>query len=231
VMHMADLDKERALEKIKKCLALGESSNPHEAEAALRQARKLMDKFHLDFSDVDASRAQEHEFKIGSGSRAPVVWVKMLGNTVGNSMGCVTFFRHGSRGQSIIFIGETGNAELAAYAYEVLLRQLERQRKEFVAKLDGYESGAKRKLGARFAEGWIGAIAAKVSEFGGVSEEGERAINAYCSRVYPEVKVSKMQRRKINMQEYKAMLAGEEEGEKVSLHKPVGRGEEQLLLV
>lgn len=228
---MSDIDRARALEKIKKCLALSESNNPHEAESALRQARKLMDKFHLDYSDADASRAQEHEFKIGTGSRAPARWVRMLANTVGTSMGCVTFFRHGSLGQSIIFIGETGNAELAAYAYEILLRQLERQRKEFVCNLDGYEIGAKRKLGARFAEGWIGAIAAKVSEFGGVSAEGERAINAYCSRAYPEVKVSKMPRRKINLLEYKAMLAGEEEGEKVSLHKPVGRGEEQLLLV
>ncbi len=227
---MMNRDKERALEKIKKCLALSESSNPHEAQAALRQARKLMDKFHLDYSDVDASRAQEHEFKIGTGSRAPVRWVKMLGNTVGASMGCVTFFRHGSLGQSIIFIGETGNAELAGYAYEVLLRQLERQRKEFVAKLNGHKKSDKRVLGSRFAEGWISAIAAKVNEFGGVSEEAERAINAYCTRVYPDVPVSKMPRRKINLLEYKAMLAGEEEGEKVSLHKPVGRGEEQLLL-
>lgn len=228
---MMNRDKERALEKIKKCLALSESSNPHEAQAALRQARKLMDKFHLDYSDVDASRAQEHEFKIGTGSRAPVRWVKMLGNTVGASMGCVTFFRHGSLGQSIIFIGETGNAELAGYAYEVLLRQLERQRKEFVAKLNGHKKSDKRVLGSRFAEGWISAIAAKVNEFGGVSEEAERAINAYCTRVYPDVAVSKMPRRKINLLEYKAMLAGEEEGEKVSLHKPVGRGDEQLLLV
>lgn len=228
---MGEIDKARALEKIKKCLALSQSSNPHEAESALRQARKLMDKFHLDYSDVDASRAQEHEFNIGPGSRAPVRWVKMLGNTVGTSMGCVTFFRHGCLGQSIIFIGETGNAELAGYAYEVLLRQLDRQRKEFVAKLSGYKKSDKRVLGARFAEGWISAIAAKVNEFGGVSEEAERAINAYCTRVYPDVPVSKMPRRKINLQEYKAMLAGEEEGEKVSLHKPVGRGEEQLLLV
>lgn len=227
---MMNRDKERALEKIKKCLALSESSNPYEAQAALRQARKLMDKFHLDFADVDASRAQEYEFKIGSGRRSPVAWVKMLGNTVGTSMGCVTFFRHGSLGQSIIFIGETGNAELAGYAYEVLLRQLECQRKEFIAKLIGHPKGTKRVLGSRFAEGWISAIAAKVNEFGGVSEEAERAIKAYCTRVYPDVQISKMPRRKINLQEYKAMLAGEEEGEKVSLNKPVSRDGSLALL-
>lgn len=45
---MAEIDKARELEKIKKCLALSQSSNAHEAESELRQARKLMDKFHLD---------------------------------------------------------------------------------------------------------------------------------------------------------------------------------------
>lgn len=227
---MMNRDNERALEKIKKCLALSESSNPHEAQAALRQARKLMDKFHLDFSDVDASRAQEYEFRIGDGRRAPAVWVRMLGNTVGTSMGCVTFFRHGPLGQSIIYIGETGNAELAGYAYEVLLRKLEAQRKEYVATLRGGPPGMKRKLGARFAEGWIGAIAAKVNQFGGVSEEAEKAINAYCARVHPDVPVNKMVRRKIDLSEYTALLAGEEEGDKVSLNKPVSRDGSQALL-
>ncbi|HHM9894520.1 TPA: DUF2786 domain-containing protein [Pseudomonas aeruginosa] len=52
VNHIFDRNKEQMLEKIKKCLAFVESSNPHEAEAALRQARKLVDKFHLVFSDA-----------------------------------------------------------------------------------------------------------------------------------------------------------------------------------
>ena len=36
-------DRDKILDKIKKCLALSASSNEHEAEAALRQARKMME--------------------------------------------------------------------------------------------------------------------------------------------------------------------------------------------
>jgi hypothetical protein len=35
------MDRETALTKIKKCLALAKSSNEHEAAAAMRQAQKL----------------------------------------------------------------------------------------------------------------------------------------------------------------------------------------------
>ena len=44
-MESNSFSRERALEKIKKCLALAESPNPNEAESALRQARKLMEKY------------------------------------------------------------------------------------------------------------------------------------------------------------------------------------------
>ena len=35
------MDKQKVLEKIKKCLALGESANEHEAAQAIRQAQIL----------------------------------------------------------------------------------------------------------------------------------------------------------------------------------------------
>lgn len=37
------MNDQRILERIKKCLALSQSSEPHEAAAALRQAQKLME--------------------------------------------------------------------------------------------------------------------------------------------------------------------------------------------
>jgi len=49
----------RAPDRIKKCFALAKSSNPHEAEAAMRQARKIMDKFKLKIGDVHATQTEE----------------------------------------------------------------------------------------------------------------------------------------------------------------------------
>lgn len=39
-----------------------------------------------------------------------------------------------------------------------------------------------------------------------------------------------MARRKINLAEIAAIIAGEEQGNKVSLHMPMGRDEKQLLI-
>ena len=39
------MDKEKALDKIKKCLALSRSANEHEAAQALKHAQALMDKY------------------------------------------------------------------------------------------------------------------------------------------------------------------------------------------
>ncbi|MFC0020178.1 DUF2786 domain-containing protein [Neisseria gonorrhoeae] len=42
-----NMDKEKVLDKIKKCLALGRSANEHEAAQALRQAQALMEKYKV----------------------------------------------------------------------------------------------------------------------------------------------------------------------------------------
>lgn len=68
-MESKSFSRERALEKIKKCLALAESTNPNEAESALRQARKLMEKYQLEMSDVDSSRADEYVHQVGKATR------------------------------------------------------------------------------------------------------------------------------------------------------------------
>lgn len=53
------MDKNTAIDKIKKCLALSKSDNPHEAAAALRQAQKLMALYKVDALDVSLADVTE----------------------------------------------------------------------------------------------------------------------------------------------------------------------------
>ena len=53
------MDKEKVLDKIKKCLALGESANEHEAAQAIRQAQILMKKYGVSEIDVELSAVTE----------------------------------------------------------------------------------------------------------------------------------------------------------------------------
>lgn len=63
------MDRESALKRIRKCLALAESDEPHEAAAALRHARALMDKFHVTESEAALSDITESSC-LSSGKRA-----------------------------------------------------------------------------------------------------------------------------------------------------------------
>jgi len=53
------MDHSKALDKIKKLLRLAASDNPHEAAAAMRQARALMEKYRLEESDIQLSEVFE----------------------------------------------------------------------------------------------------------------------------------------------------------------------------
>lgn len=219
----------RALERVKKCFALAKSGNVHEAEAAMRQAQKLMDKFKFEMGDVDASRAEEFRLKISEGTGNPARWIRSLAVTVGQAFGCVSFYATGAQGQSLIFIGDTGAAEMAAYAYEVLVRQLKLTRKAYLSQFTFASASRRRRAGEVYAESWVSSVAVRVQEFAGVTEEVERAIKAYVEKSYPDVKVGRMNRRKLTVGEYQAYLQGQEDGAAASLYTPMGHDQVQAI--
>ena len=53
------MNKEKYLAKIKKLLALGQSTNSHEAALAVARARKLMAEYHVTELDVGISDISE----------------------------------------------------------------------------------------------------------------------------------------------------------------------------
>lgn len=225
--------RKRALDKVRKCLELGKSSNPHEAETALRQARKLMDKHQLEQSDVLASQVESVELQVGKGLRMPPLWVRMLSELVASAFGCIHLIqRVRGVGTSILFIGPGGNGEIAKYAYEVLSRQLQVGKRNFFSRFDALETGVKRKMGARYAEQWLISVHDQVKSFSGMDEESERAVSAYMEKHFPETEHIKPRRRpKLSQAEMVAAIAGSEDGEKVSIYVPVNSDPERPSLL
>ncbi|SOP99272.1 hypothetical protein CFBP2118_02416 [Pseudomonas syringae pv. syringae] len=70
---------ERAIRKIKHCLALSQSSNVNEAATAMRQAQ--MRKYHLSETDVKVSDAGEAESSMSRAARRPL-WDQQLSAVV-----------------------------------------------------------------------------------------------------------------------------------------------------
>lgn len=168
------MNREQALDKIKKCLALAASSNPHEAAAALRQAQKLMAAHHI--SEQDVSLADVAEAAAVAHHADLVQWEAVLAHMVADAFGCHVYtqilpkltggrFR---RQRRYVFVGVGSASEVAAYAYDVLSRQCAKDRRAHIkAQPKSCKPKTKTARGDLYAEGWCEGVRAKLDRFAG----------------------------------------------------------------
>src|SRR5471030_482955 len=144
--HIDEKKLERAIRKIKHCLALSKNTNENEAATALRQAQALMREYRLTEIDVKLSDVGEVESQFSRSERRPT-WDQHLGAAVAevfncsslrNRQWCETKRRIIERAS---FVGVTPAQHIALYAYEALLTKLTLARKEYAA---GVRSGKYR---------------------------------------------------------------------------------------
>lgn len=168
------MDHKKALEKIKKCLRLAASSNPHEAAAAMRQARALMEKYQVGETDVLMADVQEVAARSGSKVN-PTQWEANLAGTVARAYSCRIVFIAGPGNWS--FVGEM--AEVAGYAMTLLLRQVRQARRDYITtKLKRCKTATKTKRADMFCDAWVWEVRKKVREFAG-NQEPSAAVEAY----------------------------------------------------
>ena len=123
------MDKQKVLEKIKKCLALGESANEHEAAQAIRQAQILMKKYGISEMDVELSAVTEKGVPVAA---TLPTWHQVLISQCAKAFGVKSYKCTQWGLAEARFFGIGIKPELAAYAYEVLLRQLKKERREYI---------------------------------------------------------------------------------------------------
>lgn len=174
------MDHSKALDKIKKLLRLAGSSNPHEAAAAMRQARAMMERFGLGEADVALSDVCEHSTASGS-KMNPAQWEASLAHTVAKAYSCQMLFI--SFAGQWRFIGEM--AEVAGYTMTILLRQVRKARRDYItSELKRCKPANKTKRADMFCEGWVWAVRQQVNQFAGNAKPSEAA-EAYMLKHYP----------------------------------------------
>lgn len=177
------MNKQEAIAKIKKCLALSASSNEHEAEVALRQAQSLMQKYGVDEADLLAAGVSEAEAKAGT-ARKPTNWEARLAGKIAEAFGCNILYAPSWKGNKWLYIGCGVSPEIAMYAFEVLFRQLKRQRAEHIkTKLKRCKTVTKTRRADLFCEGWVQSLTATIHKFAGSPEQDEQ-IAAYMLKNY-----------------------------------------------
>lgn len=214
---------ERILEKIKKCLEMAKSktSNPNEAETALRQARKLMDLYSLEMGDVLASMACEASVLAGS-EGSPPAWRVRLAQVCGLAFGTRLIITNSIFGAArFIFVGCSAAPELTGYAYQVLERQLQKARREYLKTQKRCKRSTKVARGDAFANAWIDAVHTKIDAFAGVEDNIADAIEAFMAKNHPELESFDLKRRKLKMRDEVAADAGYAAGKSAQLHQAV----------
>lgn len=165
------MDREKALDKIKKCLALSKSANEHEAAQALKQAQALMKRYGIDEQEVELSSVNETQGVVCA--QIPPLWQKYLASVVCSCFGVRSYmdYRYNPIRQKVEgllkFFGISPRAELAEYAYTVLLRQIKKHRAEYMKNSLAKVRLVKNKTfrADEFCIGWIFAVQRKVDVF------------------------------------------------------------------
>lgn len=168
--HINEKKLERAIRKIKHCLALSQSANENEAATALRQAQALMREYRLTEMDVKLSDVGEVESQFSRNERRPA-WDQQLSASVAAVFNCSSLrVRDWCKTKNRVverasFIGVTPSQHIALYAYEALLTKLKLARKQYSA---GVRSGKYRSAysaetaGDHFALAWVAQVYGKL---------------------------------------------------------------------
>lgn len=227
------MDKETAIKKIQKCMALAKSSEPNEAAAALRQAQKLMQQFGIDHPELMAANVSEDWSKSAS-SKKPSSYEVNLASMVCSLFGCDLMFSQ-RIGKSILtveggysFIGTAPSPEIAAYTFSVLRRQISKARNEYIKTALKRHRKNKTAAADTFCLGWVSAARRQIS-FAERTAEQTDAIKAYKLIHYPNAVTLDPRERTLKKNADDHRFNGWREGSKAKVHHGVGT-EQQLQL-
>lgn len=223
----------KILDKIKKCLRLAKSSNANEAATALRQAQVLMEKHGVSSDDVALSDIGTHTSESGTGKTLPMHMAILI------DMVCVAFgtkavnqhqqeWWSGKWTRSVQFIGVGSSAEISGYAFEVLFRQLNRDRAAYLQTLNKrLKRATKVRRADIYCQAWVSEVSRKVSKHM-VSEHEAELIEQFKKKSFKNLTDTKPVDRseKMKRQDDSAYLDGKRDGSKVNFHQGVnGNGE------
>lgn len=221
------MDKEKALEKIKKCLALSKSANDHEAAQALKQAQALMKKFELTETEIGLSEISEEM----SGRKVALrlaQWQWNVANLVAGVFGCGYY----KKGNSIHFYGFGNRPQIAAYAFDVVWRQISAARRKYLRECPDIMPSRREYLANRYCEGWLTGAERAVQTFA-YPEGQEQMMGRYekdvlnIKMVKPRTISASPTLRNIG---HEAEYSGRQDGKKIELYHAMNGGEEQKMI-
>lgn len=117
------MEKTPIIEKIKKLLALANSSNEHEAALAASHAQRLLSEHNLAMADIEAAHKPDKADKVEAAvSKSLPKWLRHLSAGVSTAFDCQAI-HHPATGK-MTFIGVGADVQIAAYTFTYLDRTI-----------------------------------------------------------------------------------------------------------
>lgn len=212
----------KAIDKIKKCLALSKSANEHEAAAAMRQAQALMAKHGIDEGTLGLGDygVENVDCPIQAGVKIPMV-LTILVNVIKDAFGVKPIVSKTRRvsdlSWTIRYFGPKHRIQTAAYAHQVVYRAMESAWKIHLT-ANPYLRGI-RDARTSFQCGWLNSVANKIEDIGFTDEERQMTDIVIKTDIGTLVDM-KMNEGKI----YGGLVnAGAEAGNAFSIHRPMDK--------
>ncbi len=226
------IDKKKALKKIAKCLELGNSANVNEAANAIKMAHRLMLKYGLDKDDIEfikLGKTQSSHLLPASISSGILRIIRGINTKFG--VEAVLINHKGLK--RVEFIGEADRAIFAAFAFDIVYREMNEHTGQFRNSFAGSGTSTlevNRRVGS-FVSGWIEGALEKLPVIS-PDEDSANKINVYIDKEFKNVdrETFKQQLREAMKNLTADYEVGLKKGRRVSVNRPINGAQAPKLL-
>ncbi|MDE1242112.1 DUF2786 domain-containing protein [Vibrio aestuarianus] len=217
------MDKQKALKKIAKCLELGNSANVNEAANAIKMAHRLMLKYGLDKDDIEfikmGKTQSTHLLPASIGSSL----LRVI-RGINTKFGVEAVLLNHKGLKRVEFIGEADRAIFAAFAFDIIYREMNEHTGQFRNSFAG--SGTSNTEVTRrvnsFVSGWIEGALEKLPTIT-ADDESNNKINNYIDKEFKNIdrETFKQQLRDAMKNITADYETGLKKGRKISVSRPI----------
>lgn len=217
------MDKQKALKKIAKCLELGNSANVNEAANAIKMAHSLMLKYGLDKDDIEfikMGKTQSTHLLPASITSSLLRVIRGINTKFG--VEAVLLNHKGLK--RVEFIGEADRAIFAAFAFDIIYREMNEHTGQFRNSFAGSGTSSmevSRRVNS-FVLGWIEGALEKLPVIT-ADDESNNKINNYIDKEFQNIdrETFKQQLRDAMKNITADYETGLKKGRKVSVNRPI----------
>ncbi|MGF1824367.1 DUF2786 domain-containing protein [Vibrio splendidus] len=218
------MDKKKALKKIAKCLELGNSANVNEAANAIKMAHNLMLKYGLEKDDIEFIKMGKTQSSHLLPANISSTLLRII-RGINTKFGVEAVLLNHKGLKRVEFIGEADRAIFAAFAFDIIYRELNEHTGQFRNSFAGSGTGTlevTRRVNS-YVSGWVEGALEKLPIIT-PDDESNNKINNYIDKEFENIdrETFKQQLREAMKNLTADYEVGLKKGRKLSVNRPVG---------